>query len=292
MTPADADPGRFDDGPRLVVGSSNAAFERLVRSGDGPLVAVACGGRCEQLLRRAAALDVSADVTLFEVGTRMRSASRGAASPSPHDDPLVTGVPRAELDHVGARVDEALREAVTGGDGAGATYVDGEGLVSTVGVDGTYTVFEQLRRRHRPGGPRVWGCLPTAARDTTVAGVAPLFDVVVGIDDDGSYTQVDHLADGALDAETRLGLLEPARRRRLVRVLEDRDGRVGVDELAEAVAGDRTGSPDGLRLLFYQTDLPKLDANGVVDFDREDRTVALTPGALQLWPLLDVTDPG
>lgn len=287
----DAVSPKLDDGPTLVVGSSDAAFERLVRTADGPIVAVACGGRCEQLLRRASALDVPSDVTLFEVGTRMRSAAQDAASVRGSEDPLVTGVSREDLDGIGSLVDDALGTAPAEEAGGGSLYVDGEGLISTVGVSGTYTVFEQLRRRHRPAGTTVYGCLPASARDTTVAGIAPLFETVVGIDADGNCGPLDRPADDeALTAENRLGLLEPARRRRLLRVLDERDGRVDIDQLASAVADDRTGSREDLRLLFYQTDLPKLDANGVVDFDREDRTAALTPAALQLWPILDVTD--
>lgn len=286
MKAYDDEAAAFDEGATLLVGRSDAALERLVRAGGGPLVAVACGGRSEQLLRLASTTDVGRDVALFEVGTRTRAAAREDGPTHPPDGPAVTAVPRRDLDRIGPLVDAALEDGA-----AGSVYVDGEGLVSTVGVGETYGVFERLRRRHRSDGPTVCGCLPATARETTVAGVAPLFDAASAIGEDGVLRPLDRPEDGtALSVKQRLSLLEPARRRSLLRVLDDRDGRVGVDRLAEMVARRRSESPDDVRLHFYQTDLPKLDANGIVDFDRDDRTAALAPGALQLWPVLDVTD--
>lgn len=287
MSAADGEPAGVDGGPPLLVGSSDAALARLVGEGEGPLVAVACGGRSDQLLRRASAADVPADVALFDICSGMRSAVDDAGTGRPGDVSVVTGVPQADLDRIGAMVDGVLGDRP----GAGSVYVDGEGLVSTVGVGETYGVFERLRRRHRPGGTTVYGSLPAAARETTVAGLAPLFDAVAAIDDDGDLRPLDPPEDGAaLSVERRLDLLKPRRRRDLLRVLDGRDGRVDLDGLVTAVARRGDVPADDLRVVLYQSDLPKLDGYGVVDFDREDRTAALTPAALQLWPVLDATD--
>lgn len=286
MSAIDDGPAGADGGPTLLVGSSDAALECLIGEGEGPLVVVACGGRSDQLLRRAAEADVPADVALFDVCSGMRSAVGDAGTGGRGDVSLVTGVPRADLDRLGAMVDDALAE----GPGAGSVYVDGEGLVSTVGVGEAFRVFERLRRRHRPRGPTVCGSLPATARETTVAGVAPLFDAVAGIDADGELRPLDPPGDDALSVERRLDLLTPRRRRDLLRALDGREGQVGLDDLAAAVARRGAVPADDLRVLLYQSDLPKLDDHGVVDFDREARTAALSPAAIQLWPILEMTD--
>lgn len=287
MSAAADEPAGVDGGPTLLVGSSDAALERLVGEGEGPLVVVACGGRSDQLLRRAAETDVPADVALFDICSGMRSAVGDDGTGGRDDVSVVTGVPRADLDRLGAMVDDALADRP----GAGSVYVDGEGLVSTVGVGETFRVFERLRRRHRPGGTTVYGCLPASARETTVAGLAPLFDAVAGIDADGELRPLDPPEDGAaLTVDRRLDLLKLGRRRHLLRVLDGHEGRFDLDELATAVARRGDVPHDDLRILLYQSDLPKLDDHGVVDFDREERTATLSPAALQLWPVLEVTD--
>lgn len=286
MSAADDDPAGVDGGPTLLVGSSDAALECLIGEGEGPLVVVACGGRSDQLLRRAAETGVPADVALFDVCSGMRSAGDDAGSGGRGDVSVVTGVPRADLDRLGAMVDDALAECP----GAGSVYVDGEGLVATIGVGEAFRVFERLRRRHRPRGPTVCGSLPATARETTVAGIAPLFDAVAGVGADGELRPLEPPGDAALGVDRRLDLLEPRRRRDLLRVLEGREGRVDLEELAAAVARRGDVAAGDLRVLLYQSDLPKLAAAGVVDFDREERTAALSPAAIQLWPVLEVTD--
>jgi hypothetical protein len=169
-------------------------------------------------------------------------------------------------------------------------YVDGEGLVSTVGVGETFGVFDRLRRRHRPTGTTVYGSLPASARETTVAGLAPVFDTVAGINEDGTLRPLGQRGDAALSVDRRLDLLAPRRRRDLLRVLDCRDDRVDLAELADALARRDDVTAGDLRVLPYQSDLPKLHDAGVVDFDREARTAALSPAAIQLWPVLEVTD--
>lgn len=280
------DAADVDGGPTLLVGSTDAALECLIEEGEGPLVVVACGGRSDQLLRRAPAADVPTDVALFDLCSGMRSAVDDVGAGGLGDASIVTGVSRADLDRLGAMVDDAIADRP----GAGSVYVDGEGLVSTVGVGDTFRVFERLRRRHRPGGTTVYGCLPGTARETTVAGIAPLFDAVAGIDEDGDLRPLDPPGDDALSVDRRLDLLKQRRRRDLLRVLEGRDGRVDLEDLATAVAKRGDAPADDLRILLYQSDLPKLADGGVVDFDREARTAALSPAALQLWPVLEATD--
>lgn len=282
----DSDPAAADCGPTLLVGSSDAALERLAAEGEGPLVVVACGGRSDQLLRRAAETAVPTDVALFDLCSGMRSAAGGAGTGSRDDVSVVTAVPRADLGRVGGLVDDVLAD----GAGAGSVYVDGEGLVSTVGVGHAFRVFDRLRRRHRPRGTTVYGSLPGSARETTVAGIAPLFDAVAGIEADGELRSLDPPGDEVLPIDRRLDLLKPKRRRDLVRTLDGRDGRVGLEDLASAVASRGDASADELRVLLYQSDLPKLDDHGVVDFDRGERTATLSPAAIQLWPVLEVTD--
>lgn len=286
MTATDDQPRDGDGGPSLLVGQSDAALERLVGEGEGPLVVVACGGRCDQILRRAPAADVPADVALFDVCSGMRSAADDGGAGGRGDVSVLTGVPRTDLGRLGAMVDDAIADRP----GAGSVFLDGEGLVSTVGVGSTFDVFERLCRRHRPGGTTVCGGLPATVRGTTVAGLAPLFDAVAGIEEDGSLWPLDPPGDDVLSADRRLDLLAPRRRRDLLRVLDGREGHVGLDDLAATVARRGDASEDELRIILYQSDLPKLADAGVVDFDREARTVALSPAALQLWPVLVMTD--
>lgn len=286
MRTDDAAGTALSEGPALLVGDPDASLERLLEAGAEPLVAVACGGRSEQLLRRTVAADAD-DVALLEVGARMRSATERACGGPVLGRTVVRGVPRDDLDRVGTMVDGVLDDRPA----EGAVYVDGAGLISTVGVGSTYRLFERLRRRHRPDGPWVCGSLPGAARETTVAGVAPLFDAVAGVGDDGELRPLEPTgSDNVLAEERRLDLLRQPRRRALLRALDGADGRVGVDRLAALVA-ERVEDPgDRLELLLYQTDLPKLERHGVVAFDADERTAALRPQAVQLWPLLSATD--
>lgn len=289
MSTDDARPA-LASGPTLLVGDPDASLGRLLEAGAEPLVAVACGGRSEQLLRRTVAAGAD-DVALLEVGARTRSAAgaggAGGAGGGPVlGETVVTAVPRDDLDRIGGLVDDALGDRPV----EGAVHVDGAGLVSTLGVGATYDLFERLCRRHRPGGPWVCGSLPDAARGTTVAGLAPLFDGVAGVGPDGELRPPAPPAGDVLPEDRRLDLLRHSRRRALLRTLATVDGPVGVDRLAALVA-DRLEDPDDrLRLLLFQTDLPKLDEHGVVAFDADERAAALRPQALQLWPLLSATD--
>lgn len=77
-------------------------------------------------------------------------------------------------------------------------------------------------------------------------------------------------------------LLRNSRRRRVLKQLQERVGVVTVRALAEVIAELETGeSPPPRRIRdsvynsLHQTHLPKLDAYGVVDYDKDRKTVAL-----------------
>lgn len=80
------------------------------------------------------------------------------------------------------------------------------------------------------------------------------------------------------DVETQLSLLDSSRRRLVIRALEPRD-QIAVNELIDVVAEHENG-PDydddrwkTVQVSLLQTHLPRLDENGVVEWDRADRFV-------------------
>ena len=93
-------------------------------------------------------------------------------------------------------------------------------------------------------------------------------------------------------------ILANARRRETLRELGSRPGTVTVRELAEAIAEGESGtSPapakvrDSVYISLHQTHLPKLQDLGIVDYDRETRSVELlTPGRV-VGQYMDVVTP-
>lgn len=85
-----------------------------------------------------------------------------------------------------------------------------------------------------------------------------------------------------------LDLLSNSRRRYVIYFLEQWDGTASLNDLAYNIASRETGIPvddlseDDKRRVYislYQTHLPKLDLYGLVEYDKDDRTVSLTEDA-------------
>jgi DNA-binding transcriptional ArsR family regulator len=89
-------------------------------------------------------------------------------------------------------------------------------------------------------------------------------------------------------------ILRNERRRNVLRLLRD-DGRTAtIGDLADAIAEAETGEsppPNDTRQSVYvslhQTHLPKLDNLGVIEYDREERTVELLPRSDPILARLD-----
>ena len=97
---------------------------------------------------------------------------------------------------------------------------------------------------------------------------------------------------GGITESEVLDVLKPPRRRELLRELDRHQDAVNTESLAASVAErpiDRgyAGNPDRLLTVFRQVDLPKLVDLDLVAVDQEER-VSLRPGALQVWPFLDL----
>ncbi|WP_440991993.1 DUF7344 domain-containing protein [Haloarchaeobius baliensis] len=98
-------------------------------------------------------------------------------------------------------------------------------------------------------------------------------------------------------AQTRLShdkvfhLLQNERRRRVIRYISDKEGKTDMRDIAEAVAAwehdktVRTLSSDERQRVYiplYQNHLPKLDEEGVIEYNQSRGTVERTPLADQL----------
>lgn len=88
-----------------------------------------------------------------------------------------------------------------------------------------------------------------------------------------------------------LDLLSNSRRRYVIYFLEQWDGSATLNDLAYAIASRETGIPEAslseddkrrVYISLYQTHLPKLDLYGLVDYDKEERTVTLAALAADL----------
>ena len=90
-------------------------------------------------------------------------------------------------------------------------------------------------------------------------------------------------------------ILRNSRRRRVLKYLQDCVGTVTVRGLAEVIAEMETGeSPpprnirDSVYNSLHQTHLPKLDSYGVIDYDRDRKTVSLQREARQVDLYMEV----
>lgn len=115
-------------------------------------------------------------------------------------------------------------------------------------------------------------------RDTTAAESAPEADAESSPDD-------------ALPLDVVFGALKNARRRRVLRYLDDRHEPVSLSDLAEHVAAiENDTSPENLAaqqrkrvyVALYQCHLPKLDDMGVITFNKSRGTIERNPTASQL----------
>ena len=97
----------------------------------------------------------------------------------------------------------------------------------------------------------------------------------------------------ALTTDRIFELIGLDRRRELLRTLDGDTGSVHLADLAIALTtGPLATSLDHeeLQTVLFQVDLPTLDAADVVSFDRSNRTAAIRPEAVQLWPFLELAD--
>jgi predicted transcriptional regulator len=92
-------------------------------------------------------------------------------------------------------------------------------------------------------------------------------------------------------------VLRNERRRRLLRSLEDAEAEQTIGDLADRIAAAEAGEsepPADVRQSVYvslhQTHLPKLHDLGVLNYDRDDRTVRLLPPAEEVLIRLDAAE--
>ena len=99
---------------------------------------------------------------------------------------------------------------------------------------------------------------------------------------------------GTTHLDTYLKLFSDSQRRRIVQQLRDEAaGKTTVEDLADYLHGGTSGpltadsqDRDHLSLQLMHNHLPKLDEHGVVDYDRENKTVRYQPAA-QVETVLD-----
>lgn len=94
-------------------------------------------------------------------------------------------------------------------------------------------------------------------------------------------------------------ILSNPRRREALRTLGSQHGMVPVRDLAEAIARVESGvdpAParvrDSVYISLHQTHLPKLHELGVINYDREQRSVELLESARDVDRYMDVLGPG
>lgn len=101
----------------------------------------------------------------------------------------------------------------------------------------------------------------------------------------------------ALDRSEIHEILRNDRRRATVEVLREKMGSVSLRDLSEAIAEREaeTATPStNLRKSVYnslhQTHLPKLDERGIIDYDRDRKTVRLEEGAREVYVHMEVVN--
>ena len=93
-------------------------------------------------------------------------------------------------------------------------------------------------------------------------------------------------------------VLSNARRRRTLQLLKKERGGAELRTLAELIAEAESGEsppPRNIQKSVYsslhQTHLPKLDEHGIVDYDRDRKTITLTPRARRVDLYMEVLTP-
>jgi DNA-binding transcriptional ArsR family regulator len=104
----------------------------------------------------------------------------------------------------------------------------------------------------------------------------------------------------SLSTDEIFHLLQSRRRRAVLRYLRDVEGPVEMRAIAEQVAAwENDTSPQAISsderqrvyIPLYQSHLPKLDEEGIIEYDKDRGVVRKTPLAAQLVRYLDVDDP-
>lgn len=98
-----------------------------------------------------------------------------------------------------------------------------------------------------------------------------------------------------LDAGQIHDILRNDRRRLAIKCLRERGGRLSVRELSEQVAARETGESPAPRdkrrsvyVSLHQTHLPKLDELGIVEYDTDEKEVALRDRATEITTYMEV----
>ena len=101
-----------------------------------------------------------------------------------------------------------------------------------------------------------------------------------------------------IDSEDIHEILRNDRRRRVLQYLKQRLEPVSLRDLAEQIAELEAGTspaPRNLRQSVYnslhQTHLPKLDEIGIIEYDKDRKTVVLREGAREVDVYMDVVTP-
>ncbi|WP_276258511.1 DUF7344 domain-containing protein [Haloglomus litoreum] len=101
----------------------------------------------------------------------------------------------------------------------------------------------------------------------------------------------------AIDRSEVYEILRNDRRRATIEVLRKKLGSVSLRALSEAIAERETGEsppPRNVRESVYnslhQTHLPKLDERGVIEYDRDRKTVQLEDGAREVYVHMEVVN--
>ncbi|WP_049972921.1 DUF7344 domain-containing protein [Haladaptatus cibarius] len=115
-----------------------------------------------------------------------------------------------------------------------------------------------------------------------------------------SETPTDEDAHVELSEDQIYHLLQNERRRNVLRYLHDADEQVSMRDIAEQVAAwenditvQTLSSSERQRVYIplYQSHLPKLDEEGVIEYDQSRGTVRKTPLADKLYDYLEPTQP-
>lgn len=160
-----------------------------------------------------------------------------------------------EADRVLRRRTLAARLVAADGPSDPLEAVD-DGAVDAVAVE--------LEHRHLPALEAVG----LVAREGPDGAVATTDHPLYADADFRRFLRADAALDGVVDC------LTDAVRRRVLDVLDDRDGWVDREGLAAAVAAGSPTSADELRAVLHHVHLPKLDAHGFLEYDVDDGVVA------------------
>ena len=117
--------------------------------------------------------------------------------------------------------------------------------------------------------------------------------------DDGGEAEPTDVDVPQLTKDDLFHLLQNQRRRRILKYLQDADGPVDMRDVAEQVAAWENDVPvrqlssderQRVYIALYQSHLPKLDEEGVLDYDQDRGRVQRTAVANQLDPYLALGD--